>query len=584
MASATNGAVTAYGYQIASTSASADIGAVTQASLTLGTSNVTKTYDGGLTAAGTAIVSGGTLFTGDSVSGGSFAFTDKNAGAGNKTVTTAGVTVADGNGGGNYTVTYADNTTSTITAKALTATATAANKTYDGDTTATATLNLSGLVTGETLDATASATFNSKDVGSANLVTVNSIALSDGTGLASNYSLAAGQTAAAAITAKALSISGMTAANKVYDGNTAATLNGGTLIGLVGGETLTLAGHSGSFADKNVGTAKAVTVTGATLADGTGLASNYSIANPTGLTADITRLTAATWVGGASGNWFDAANWAGGAVPDLANVANVVIPAGVTVSFDTGSVTAPAQAGAVNLESVGGAGGSLNVVDGSLSVATSVQLASIAQSGGTLGSGTIDVGSVTQSGGSLASTGNLTVTDAFSQTGSGANVNVGGSVSITQANGTAMLGNITSAGTLGVTAVNGNITQLAGTSIVSTGAGTLSAPNGSVSLASGGNSLGAVIINDSHSLALSSGGARDTRLQNALASTLSIAGMNTPQGNAGGSASASAPPLVGSPSGSSATGILAGLGVTLVNQGMKLPPGVLPDNLDEDEK
>jgi hypothetical protein len=49
------------------------------------------------------------------LSGGSFAYTDKNVGAGNKTVTTTGVTVGDGINNGNYNVTYADNTTSTIT-------------------------------------------------------------------------------------------------------------------------------------------------------------------------------------------------------------------------------------------------------------------------------------------------------------------------------------------------------------------------------------------------------------------------------------------------------------------------------------
>ena len=84
-------------------------------------------------------------------------------------------------------------------------------------------------------------------------------------------------------------MTGVNAANKIYDGSTAATLSGGALSGLVGSETVGLSGLSGTFADKNAGTAKAVTVSGATLSDGTGLASNYSISNPTGLTADITK-------------------------------------------------------------------------------------------------------------------------------------------------------------------------------------------------------------------------------------------------------------------------------------------------------
>ena len=61
VASAANGGTTVYGYQLASTAASADIGTVTQAALTLSTSNVTKTYDGGTSASGAATVTGGTL-------------------------------------------------------------------------------------------------------------------------------------------------------------------------------------------------------------------------------------------------------------------------------------------------------------------------------------------------------------------------------------------------------------------------------------------------------------------------------------------------------------------------------------------
>ena len=56
-----------------------------------------------LAAAGSAVLTGGTLYTNasnsntlDSISGGTFAFTNANAGTG-KTVTASGVTVNDGN-------------------------------------------------------------------------------------------------------------------------------------------------------------------------------------------------------------------------------------------------------------------------------------------------------------------------------------------------------------------------------------------------------------------------------------------------------------------------------------------------------
>lgn len=90
------------------------------------------------------------------------------------------------------------------------------------------------------------------------------------------------------ITPKALTLSGLTANDKVYDGNTVATLSGGSLNGLVGDETLSLSGLVGTFADKQSGISKIVTVTGG-LGDGSGLVSNYSFTNPTGLTANIDR-------------------------------------------------------------------------------------------------------------------------------------------------------------------------------------------------------------------------------------------------------------------------------------------------------
>jgi hypothetical protein len=105
--------LTAANYTITFDSGSLVIG---KASLDVTTGNVSRAYNGTLSAAGTAIATGGTqLFGSDTLSGGTFAFTDANAGAGNKTVAVSGVVVNDGNSGGNYNVSYASNTTSTIT-------------------------------------------------------------------------------------------------------------------------------------------------------------------------------------------------------------------------------------------------------------------------------------------------------------------------------------------------------------------------------------------------------------------------------------------------------------------------------------
>ena len=136
-----------------------------------------------------------------------------------------------------------DNYTLTINPKTLTATASASNKVYDGLTTATTTLTFSGLVGSETLGQTVGSTFSDKNVGSSKTVTVNSITLVDGTngGLASNYTISSGQTTTANITAKALTVSGITASDKTYDATTSATLGTGSVSygGLVSGDTLT---------------------------------------------------------------------------------------------------------------------------------------------------------------------------------------------------------------------------------------------------------------------------------------------------------------------------------------------------------
>jgi len=86
-----------------------------------------------------------------------------------------------------------------------------------------------------------------------------------------------------------LTVSGVTATNKIYDGGTTATINTGslTLSGVFVGDDVSLVstGATGIFGDKNIGTDKAVSTTGFILA---GIdAGKYSLIQPT-TTADIT--------------------------------------------------------------------------------------------------------------------------------------------------------------------------------------------------------------------------------------------------------------------------------------------------------
>ena len=272
-----------------------------------------KVYDSGLAAAlntGSAALTNGATGDGDNkyytsdtvsldVSSATGAFADKDVGTG-KAVTVSGLSLS-GADASNYTLTDASGATADITAKALSATAIAADKVYDGTTTATSTLTLSGLIGSETLNTSVASTFDTKNAGAGKTVTVDTVTLSDGAngGLASNYSLASGQTTTADITAKPITVSGITASNKVYDSGLVAVLNTGsaTLTNGATGDgdnkyytsdtvTLDVSSATGAFADKDVGTGKAVTVSGLSL--GGADAVNYTLTDASGATADIT--------------------------------------------------------------------------------------------------------------------------------------------------------------------------------------------------------------------------------------------------------------------------------------------------------
>jgi hypothetical protein len=127
-----------------------------------------------------------------------------------------------------------------------------------------------------------------------------------------NYTAATSVDRTLTVNKKNLTIINVTANNKVQDGGTTATLAGiASLVGVVSGEesNVTLGGTpTATFASATPGTGIAVTVTGYTLS---GSASgNYTLSQPTGLTANITALAApdATAATGVSYNGFTA-NW-----------------------------------------------------------------------------------------------------------------------------------------------------------------------------------------------------------------------------------------------------------------------------------
>ncbi|HEY4215254.1 MAG TPA: YDG domain-containing protein [Steroidobacteraceae bacterium] len=195
----------------------------------------------------------------------------------------------------NYTLATSATGPGQITAAPLYVIGVAANnRSYNGTTAASLNISnagLGGLVTGEsalvTLNTTTSGTFTQADV--ANGIAVSTTGFSISGAGASNYTLQPVTGLRANITPAQLTIQQVTANDKPYDSTTGATLSTGSaaLQGLFNSDDVTLvsSGATGSFASANAGSGIPVTASGFTI--GGTKAFDYSLSQPTGLTASI---------------------------------------------------------------------------------------------------------------------------------------------------------------------------------------------------------------------------------------------------------------------------------------------------------
>jgi hypothetical protein len=294
-----------------------------------------KTYDG--TTAATVDFSGATLngVVGSEVvtinaAGYSASFANKNVGT--WTVTVTGVTLA-GADAGNYTVSQPAGLTAQILAKNLTISgAVAQDKTYDGTTAATvdfsgATLN--GVVGSEVVTINAagySASFADKTVGSNKPVTVIGVALSGAD--ASNYTASQPSGLTASITHRTLTVSAA-GVDKVYDGTTAATV---TLSdNRVSGDVFTASHVTATFGNKHVGTGKAVSVSGISIAGAD--AGNYALANTTTSTSANITVRALTVTASASDKVYDGTTAASVTLADDRVSGDVLVIAFASATF-----------------------------------------------------------------------------------------------------------------------------------------------------------------------------------------------------------------------------------------------------------
>ena len=166
---------------------------------------------------------------------------------------------------------------------------TAQDKPYDGS--ANADFNVSkarieGIVGDDSLIvASATGEFEDKNAGNDKPVSISKIIL--GGKDAGNYTVSQPAGVTATISPKALTITGVGATNKIYDGTTAATATGSAVLnGVAGEDDVTVVPGTAAFTDKNAGP-QTVTFTsyGIEGAD----AGNYTVSQPANVTATISR-------------------------------------------------------------------------------------------------------------------------------------------------------------------------------------------------------------------------------------------------------------------------------------------------------
>ncbi|MDR3659290.1 MAG: immunoglobulin domain-containing protein, partial [Mycobacterium sp.] len=248
----------------------------------------TKPYDRNTTAAITGASLQGVIAPDDVtlVNADSGTFDTKDVGT-TKTVTTA-MDITGGDAG-NYSLTQPALTSEIDAIPVTVANAVVTSKSYDGTTVAAITgASLSGVIEGDsvTLDNADNGTFADPNVNTG--IAVSTAPMTLGGTDAQDYTLTQ-PTLAGDITAASLAPS-ITASDKVYDGNTGATITGRSLIGTVyGNDDVNLSGGTATFDTASVGNAKTVTATGLSLIGEK--AGNYSL-NTTTATA-LANITSA---------------------------------------------------------------------------------------------------------------------------------------------------------------------------------------------------------------------------------------------------------------------------------------------------
>jgi|GEM_PF-3023750 len=191
--------------------------------------------------------------------------------------------------GDNYIITFQPDTLSIEKKSLYFDDVSAQSRVYDGTTNVSVTTGaLAGIVNGEDVQAVpGTASFVDKNVGTAKAIFFEGYSLTGAD--AGNYSFAQPPGLTADITPKSITLTGLAAHDKIYDGTTSAHVDGGILSGIIEGDTVSLTGVTANFSDKNADENKTVTVSASSL-EGPD-AGNYEVVQPDPLIASIVPAT-----------------------------------------------------------------------------------------------------------------------------------------------------------------------------------------------------------------------------------------------------------------------------------------------------
>jgi hypothetical protein len=278
--------------------------AVTQAVLTVTANNLSMTYDGSVPGlAGAYTVTG--FQNGDTISLlGSGVPALSTTATSTSSVAQYPISISLGTLPAtltNYTYSFV-NGTMTVNAASVTAIVTATSKLYDGTSTATISCSLTGVFpidSGKVTCSAASAAFVSSNA-SSTPQTVTATGITLGGNSMSNYQLASTSATTTATINPFQVTASVTAASKLYDGTSTATITGCSLTGVLAGDSgaVTCSAASAAFASP-AAISQTVTAIGITLNGGA--AGNYQLAstsattaatiNPASVTASVTAIS-----------------------------------------------------------------------------------------------------------------------------------------------------------------------------------------------------------------------------------------------------------------------------------------------------